>query len=227
MKKLILIFTAVFLISFHPAFAQEKVEGHDHAHDHNTAAPADKATPVDPEAAKKLLIPADNDMVIGKPDAPITIIEYASLSCGHCATFHKETLPLLEEKYINDGKLKLIFRHFPLNAQALKASLLVECLDSNDRKQKFLKTLFKSLENWAYHQDFIEKLKLIAKIGGVSNEEFDQCMENKELEDKILNGRLEAGKILKVQSTPTLFLNGKKVTTRGDEELTKAIDELL
>jgi protein-disulfide isomerase len=177
--------------------------------------------------AIKVLEPTADDIVIGEESSPLTIVEYASLSCGHCAAFHSDVLPYLEKNYISTGKLKLIFRHFPLNAQALKATTLVECLNSNKKKQKFIKTLFKSIEKWAYNKDFLNKLKNIAKLGGVKGERFDQCMADKKLEERILKVRLDASNILKVQSTPTLFLNGEKIKAHNNEEFGKILDSKL
>ena len=210
MKKLthlILLFASLFLFS------------------NNNALSADEAA--FSEEALKILEPKDSDIVYGNKDAKAVIVEYASLSCAHCAGFHADILPFLEEKFIKDGKLKVIFRHFPLNAQAMKASLLVECLDSNERKQKFLKTLFKSIDKWAYHTDFQDKLGLIAKIGGVGPDEFKKCMGNKALEDKILASRLDAANKVKVQSTPTIILNNKKIQFQTKEDLAAMIEEVL
>lgn len=181
------------------------------------------------DAAKiaEILKQKETDIVLGSTDAPATLVEYASLSCGHCASFHKNTLPYLEENYIKTGKLKLIFRHFPLNAQALKASILVECLDSSERKQKFLKILFKSLDKWAYQKDFETKLDKIALLGGVNAETYNACKADKDLEKRILDGRLEATNILKVKSTPTLILNGDPIKAESNEALGKLIDSKL
>lgn len=177
--------------------------------------------------ALELLKPVDGDIIIGKADAPLTIVEYASMSCGHCAAFHANTLPFLEEKYISTGKLKLVFRHFPLNPQAVKGATLVECVDGIEKKQKFMKTLFKSIEKWAYTEDFQEKLKNIAKLGGVKAEKFDACMADKKIEEKILNGRLKASNLLKIESTPTIIFEGEKIRTNSNEELAKIIDSKL
>ena len=178
------------------------------------------------EAAKILQVQAD-DIILGDANAPVTLIEYASFSCSHCAEFQTDMLPVLKEKYITTGKLKLVFRSFTRNAQDIKATALVACVEGNEKKEKFISTLLKSIDKWAAHTDFQDKLKKIAKIGGLKEEKFDACMEDKKLEDKILKSRLDATNVLKVEATPTLFINGKKVTDRTPAGLTKQIYSLL
>lgn len=174
----------------------------------------------------QLLSDFSDDLVIGQADAPVTIIEYASLTCGHCANFHNEIYPQLKENYIDTGKVRFVFRHFPLNLPAVKGAVLIECLP-RDKQEKFLKVLFKTYDKWGFSQDFNVQLKNIARVGGVSVDTFDACMENKALEDEVLAGRLAGSNVLKVESTPTIFLNGEKVQDRSYEALSKAIDAAL
>lgn len=163
----------------------------------------------------------------GKEGAPVTLIEFASLSCPHCADFHNDILPELEKKYVEAGKLRVIFRDFPLNEPALRASMLAQCAE-DERYFKYLKVLFKSQKRWAFDEDFLGLLKNIAKLGGMTDEAFDQCMADKSLEEKILAARLESAKQMKVQSTPTIFINGVKYQGKHSvEAISGMIDKVL
>ena len=155
------------------------------------------------------------DMVLGKDDAPVTIIEYASMTCPHCAHFTVETFPKLKERYIDTGKVKYIFREFPLDPLAAGASMLARCGD----KGKFfslLELLFSTQNQWAV-QNPIEPLFNVVKQAGYSRETFNACLDTRANENskKILSAiestRNRAADELKVTSTPTFFINGKRV----------------
>ncbi len=189
--------------------------------------PEEAAVEVSEADRAALLSVLPSDAVIGEDDAPVTIIEYASMSCPHCATFHLDVLPDLKERYISEGNAKLVMRHFPLNEPALRAAMLTRCVPK-DKYYTFLKVLFKTQDKWAFDADFKEQLSGIAKVGGMSQEEFDACMDNSELETTLLQERLEAMQALNIQSTPTFFVNGEKLQGSGDVEIfAKAIDPLL
>jgi protein-disulfide isomerase len=147
------------------------------------------------------------DVVLGNAKAPVTIIEYASLSCPHCAHFHRDIMPELQKRYIDTGKAKFVFRHFPFNAPALRGSQLVVC-SGKAKYYTFLKVLFKTQDTWAFSQNFLESLEGIAKLGGISKERFDACMADKQIEDRIVKERKDAETLYGVQSTPTVFVNG-------------------
>lgn len=171
------------------------------------------------------------DIEYGDKNAPVTLIEYASLSCSHCANFHKNVVPGLKSKYIESGKLRLVYRHYPLNPPALRAAQIVSCVDDVQQQHKFLDALFKSQSDWAYkssEKDFMDKIKLLAEIGGIKSDKFEQCTSNKDLEDSILAGQLKAGQELQVSSTPTLFINGERfVGAKSVEAMSVAIDAAL
>lgn len=170
-----------------------------------------------------LLSPLEGDHLAGDPNAPVLVIEYASLSCTHCAHFYNDTYPALKEKYIDTGKAAFIYRHYPLNEPALRGAMLAEC--SGDKFHTFLKVLFRSQDKWAFTEDFMSALRGLANVGGISNSAFDDCMTDKELEDKIISGLKWAADDLQVESTPTLFINGEKVSgSRNIEELSTIID---
>jgi protein-disulfide isomerase len=168
------------------------------------------------------------DMTMGKDDAPVTIIEYASMTCPHCAHFTVNTFPKLKEKYIDTGKVRFIFREFPLDPLAAAASMLARCAD----KEKFfpvLDLLFHTQAQWAV-QSPLEPLFNVAKQAGYTREAFDACIDtrNNENSRKILSGiestRNRGADKLKVASTPTFFINGKRVTgSVSIEELDKEI----
>ena len=168
------------------------------------------------------------DMVMGKDDAPVTIIEYASMTCPHCAHFTIETFPKLKERYIDTGKVKYIFREFPLDPLAAGASMLARCGDK-DKFFSLLELLFSTQNQWAV-QNPIEPLFNVVKQAGYSRETFNACLDTRANENskKILSAiestRNRAADKLKVTSTPTFFINGKRVPgALSIEELEKEI----
>jgi protein-disulfide isomerase len=150
---------------------------------------------------------APDDHVLGKPDAPITIVEYASLTCPHCAEFDRDTLPKIKEKWIDTGKAKLIFRDFPLDGLALRAAMVARCAPP-DRYFGYIDILFHSQNNWARANDPILALSHIARLGGMSDQQFQACMSNEELQKSVAASRQTAEKDYGVESTPTFFVNG-------------------
>ena len=154
------------------------------------------------------------DEVLGRADAPITIIEYSSLTCPHCAKFHAETLPQVRKDWIDTGKAKLILRDFPLDPMAQAAAMIAHC--SGDRYFVFIDTYFHSQANWAHAAQPLEALKGIARLGGMSNEEADKCLDDRGLLNEI-NARKEDGeRIYGIDSTPTFIVNGTLVP--GDKD---------
>ncbi len=153
---------------------------------------------------------APNDNVLGKADAPITIFEYASLTCPHCAEFDTETFPKVKADWIDTGKAKLIFRDYPLDQLAIKAAALAHCAPP-DRFFSFIDVLFHSQKSWALSGEVDQALARIAILGGVSADKYTACENDKDLTDRIINSRLQAQNDYGVDSTPTFFINGKKV----------------
>jgi protein-disulfide isomerase len=152
---------------------------------------------------------AADDHVAGNAEAPITIIEYASLTCPHCAEFERDTLPKIKEKWIDTGKAKLVFRDFPLDGLALRAAMLARCAPP-DRYYGFIGVLFHSQANWERASDPLEALSRIAKLGGMSDAQFQDCMKNEALQKAVAASRQAAETSYGVQSTPTFFINGVK-----------------
>jgi len=150
------------------------------------------------------------DRSIGAEDAPVTIVEYASMTCGHCGSFHQRVYPELKEKYIDTGKVRLIFREYPLDNYAAAASMLARCLDE-DKFFPFIDVLFKQQRSWAYVQanQRVETLKGLARQAGFTEASFEACLRNQELLDGINAVRERARDEFSVNSTPTFILNGK------------------
>ena len=149
------------------------------------------------------------DMAIGAPDAPITVIEYFSLTCPHCRSFHVDTYPQLKTDYVDTGKVRFIARDFPLNRPALHAAMLARCA-GEERYFAFIETLFHTFDNWTRSANYVEALSQLAQLGGISDENFRACINDNELEAQILTSMLEAQEEYDVSSTPTFIVNGKK-----------------
>lgn len=157
------------------------------------------------------------EMMIGNADAPNTIVEYASATCGHCATFHTDVFPELKTKYVDTGKVRFVFREFPLDNLAVAAFMLARCA-GDDRYFPMIGALFETQKTWAVPgTDAKDKLLLIAKQAGISQEQFDKCLADKELFGKIVEVRQRGHEKFGVDSTPSFFVNGKRLS--GDHKL--------
>ena len=161
--------------------------------------------------AQTVLALSKDDRILGNPEAPITIVEYASLTCPHCAHFTNDVLPELKKKWIDTGKAKLVLRDYPLDEPALRAAMIARCAPP-DRYYGYVDIFFGAQEKWVTARDYRDALARLVKLGGMSREEFDNCLKNTALENKIVEGRLIASKELDVNSTPTFFINGIKFT---------------
>lgn len=172
------------------------------------AAPPPAANPQTAQAAAPEL--AADDMVLGSPDAKVTIMEYASLTCPHCMAFHNDTLPKIKAEFIDTGKAKLVFRDFPFDQAGLRAAMMARC-GGKEKFYGYIGVLFKNMESWTREQDWKAALARIGKLGGMSQEAFDKCLADTALESAILAKRLEAAQKFGVDSTPTFFVNGEKI----------------
>ena len=181
-----------------------------------------------PEADQAELAKAgpEGDVVLGSDKAPVTIIEYASMTCSHCAHFATGTFPELQKRYIDKGKVRFIFREFPLDALSAAGFMLARCA-GKDKFMPVVETLFAKQPEWLVQQP-IEPLRAIAKQFGFTEQSFDECLANQHVLDGIQEVRDRAAEKLGVNSTPTFFVNGKKLT--GDQSidsLAKMIDPYL
>jgi protein-disulfide isomerase len=169
------------------------------------------------------------DHVLGKADAPVTIVEYASFTCPHCATFHAGTFKKLKEKYIDTGKVKLIFRPFPTAPAQLSvaAAMLAHCA-GEERYFPMISALFETQQNWASANAAAELLKL-ANQAGISKEKFEACLGDNKLASDIQAEAVRGFETFGVNGTPTFFINGARFEDNHDDinALSKAIDPLI
>ena len=169
-----------------------------------------------------------NQIYEGNIDAKVTIITYESLTCGHCADFHKNIYPDLKKEFIDTGLVKIEFRHFPLDMAALNASKIAQC--KNDGKSDLLHFLFLNQKKWVKGEtveDANNNLKKLLKDENI-DVNFDKCVSNKSIEDYILNSRIEAVKKYKLNATPTIIINNKKFNKALNfKNLKKSIEKLI
>jgi protein-disulfide isomerase len=166
------------------------------------------------------------DQVLGSPDAPVTIVEYASMTCGHCAAFHEKTYPELKKRYIDTGKVRFVFREFPLDPIAAAGFMLARC--AGDGKYfPMVETLFHQQREWAVQKP-LPPLMAIAKQAGFTQQSFEACLANQQLLGDIEKVRERAAAKFGVNSTPTFFINGKRQSGAVSiEELEKLIERYL
>ena len=180
-------------------------------------------------SSKSVLEITEDDFFVGNKDAPVTIIEYASLSCSHCADFHVNTLETLKKEYIDTGKVKMVFRDYPFNYPALLGSMVLRCIPENYRYD-YMNALFKLQPDWVNKKNkkTIQELYKIMQSGGMTKEEYDACIYNTELENEILEGVMEAQNQFNIKSTPSFIINGKLVEgNKSIKEFRQIIDKIL
>ena len=167
-------------------------------------------------------------IVVGKEDAKITIIAFESLTCSHCANFHKNVFPKLKEEYLDTGLAKIEFRHFPLDIAAFNASKVAQC--KNDGNPDILESLYLNQQKWVKGSTVEEankNLQIFLKSEGF-NIDFESCVSNKKIEDFVLNDRIDGAKNFKIQATPTIIINNKKFEkTLNYKNLKKALEKLI
>lgn len=168
------------------------------------------------------------DRTMGDPAAPVTIHEYASLTCSHCADFYKETFPDLKKNYIDTGKVYFIYHDYPLNAPALEAAMVARCLPEA-RYFQFIKFLFESQEAWAYNSNHKDALKQNAKLLGLSEASYDACVDNLDLKQALVDKMQKASEELKIQSTPSFMLNNGQLIhgAQSYDIFSKMIDAMI
>ncbi|WP_312869962.1 DsbA family protein [Jiella pacifica] len=150
------------------------------------------------------------DIVIGDPNAPVTIVEYASMTCGHCANFHENSYPTIKTDYIDTGKAKLIIREFPFDPRALAAFMLARCTQNDAQRTAMIDVLFDQQDVWARAENASTALLNIARLAGFTQESFAACLNNKELQEQIVATQERGQQEFGVDATPTFFVNGDK-----------------
>lgn len=167
------------------------------------------------------------DRVLGNPDAPVTIIDYSSMTCPHCAAFHTETLPELKKQFIDTGKAKLVFRDFPFDRVALSAAMLARCLPS-DRYFGMLDVLFRSQGTWARAPEPQKALGQTARLAGLGEKDFEACLANQELMNGVVQKRMEGEQQFQISSTPTFIVQqgGKQEKIVGNQPLQAFVEAI-
>tara|TARA_B100000029_G_scaffold174278_1_gene171058 strand:- start:839 stop:1462 length:624 start_codon:yes stop_codon:yes gene_type:complete len=173
---------------------------------------------------------SDNFVVIGSNEAVVKIKIFSSFTCPHCADFHIKVVPKIKKKYVDVGKVQLIFIDFPLDQAAFNASKLLHCLDET-KQVKFLDTIYETQTKWANAsniEDINKNLKKIVKNLGISSVQFDKCLIDEDISDKILNARINAHQKYSISATPTIVINEKKLEGSASfKNIEKKIEKLI
>lgn len=171
--------------------------------------------------------PVYREFIQGDPKAKVTVIEYASLTCGHCKHFQDEIYPLVKKNYIDTGKIRFVYRDFPLDGLAAGGALLARCAPG-DRGKVMIDLMFKNQMEWVRSPNPLEPLRGYAQLAGMSAEDVDACLKNDAIMNKIREVQETAASSYKVQSTPTFFINEEKLEgSQPYEVMAKAIDRAI
>jgi protein-disulfide isomerase len=169
------------------------------------------------------------DIVLGASDAPVTVIEYASLTCPRCADFHVATWPKIKAEYVEKGLVKFIFRDFPLDRVALQAAQIARCIEP-ERYHGFIEVLFQQQNRWTAGSDpkaMIDRVKQMGRLAGLSAEKAESCAGDQQMQNKIVASRLQAEQQFQVSGTPTIVINNKRHDGPASfEELEKVLKPL-
>jgi len=166
---------------------------------------------------------AEHGRVMGDPDAPVTIVEFASLTCPHCRQFHEQTLPKLKKNWIEPGKAKLVYRHYPLDRPALRGAMIANCFEG-DRFFAVIDMMFENQGQWSRAEQPTEGLARIAATAGMDKDTFESCANDGEMADSIVEQQLAARKQIGVESTPTFLVDGEKLV--GNQPYENFVDAL-
>ncbi len=191
-------------VAFALATAMAQAQGANATPDATATAPA--TAPID-----QLMAPGPlPDIVQGSPSATVTIIEYASMTCSHCAAFHEEIWPSLKAKYVDVGKAKFILREFPLDPLAAAGFMLARCVGP-DKRNALIDQLFAQQKTWAFVDKPVEPLLALVKQAGMSQTDFETCLQDQKLYDSVNQTRDRAAQQFNIDSTPTFFVNGQRL----------------
>jgi protein-disulfide isomerase len=167
----------------------------------------------------------EDDRILGDPAAPVTIVEYSSLTCPHCAAFHRETLPQVKSEWIDSGRARLVFRHYPLDQLALRAAAVANCVPG-DGFFGFLDVLFQNQDKWARAQDPMAAIGQYAALAGLDSATVDRCLNDQAAIDRILEKQTDGRDKYNIASTPSFVVNGTPVVgNRPYEEFNSALEE--
>jgi len=173
---------------------------------------------------------SENFVVLGSDQADVKIKIFSSLTCPHCANFHTQIIPKIKEEYVDKGKVQLIFIDFPLDQMAFNASKILHCLDGKEQIN-FLDTIYETQAKWTVGSsldDINKNLKGIVKSLGISSFNFEECLIDEAISDKILNGRIDANQKYSINSTPTIVINEKKLEGSANfKNIKKKIEKLI
>jgi protein-disulfide isomerase len=167
------------------------------------------------------------EKALGSADAPVTLYEHSSLTCSHCAAFHRETYPRLKKEYIDTGKLRLVYRDYPLGQLALVAAMLPHCAGP-ERYFGFLQVLYRGQDQWSRSDNPLRELETVARLAGMSKAEFDACLSDKELYRAIRERAQDDQTVYGIQGTPTFRIEGKQLSgARPFEDFQEIIEAAL
>lgn len=170
----------------------------------------------------------EDDIALGNPDATVTIIQYSSPTCPHCAAYHKDVFPALKEKYIDSGKIRYVIREFISNKQDLDASLLARCAGTSEKFLTFMGVLYSRQDAWSFNKKYRDILTNIGQLGGINPDKFASCLENKAKIEPILASSKVLSSRTDFEGTPTFFINQTKYKGAYTiDELSAEIDKLL
>ncbi len=168
-----------------------------------------------------------SEQVLGDAAAPVTVVEYFSFTCPHCARFHAETFPEIRKRYIDTGKVRWVFRDFPLDRYALFAAVIAHCAGP-ERYPAFVEVLLETQKQWAFADDPVTALKNLAQLGGLAPEQVDACLQDQKMVDAVLKMRLEGERNYGIDSTPSFLIGGRKYAGAADVQTFAArLDALL
>lgn len=183
------------------------------------------AQPTTMAAASQEIEIFEDDPILGDPDAPVTILEYSSLTCPHCAAFHRDTLPQVKSEWIDTGRARLVYRHYPLDQLALRAAAVANCVPG-DGFFGFLDVLFQNQDKWARAEDPVAAIRQYAALAGLDQDTFAKCLSDDAAIDRILEKQTIGRDKYNVTSTPTFVINGTPVVgNRSYEEFNRALEE--
>lgn len=165
------------------------------------------------------------ELSMGDPNAPVTIIEYASLTCSHCASFHNTILPEIKKNYIDTGKARLVYRNFLLNQYDMYASMISRC--ATPEKSFGLMSLFFSRQSTWLNQDYLNQLASLARRAGMSRASVDACMANTELQENLIEMQTYGSEVDNVTATPTFIINGTVVSGANRDAIIAAVEDAL